>query len=92
MKSIEHVKGFEVFNLGESQTISVKELIEVFENKLGKKAITENIGMQPGDVMETFAEISKAKKMLSYNPQTPVEAGVEKLIEWYSSINLKENS
>lgn len=88
-KAIEHVNGFEVFNLGESRTTSVKELIEIFENKLDKKAITENIDMQPGDVMETFADISKAKKMLGYNPQTPVEKGIEKLIDWYNSINSK---
>ena len=83
LKSILNVNGFEIFNLGESQTISVNGLIELFEQKLGKKAITEKIGMQPGDVMETYADISKAKKMLGYDPKTTVEEGVSKLVDWY---------
>lgn len=83
MKSIERVNGFEIFNLGESQTISVNELIKVFEKVSGKKAVTKNMPMQPGDVFETYADISKAKKMLDYNPQTSVQIGVKKLYEWY---------
>lgn len=83
LKSILNVNGFEIFNLGESQTISVNGLIELFEQKLGKKAITEKIGMQPGDVMETYADISKAKKMIGYDPKTTVEEGVSKLVDWY---------
>jgi len=83
IKSIERVDGFEIFNLGESQTISVNGLIKVFEGKLGKKAITEMLEMQPGDMMETYADISKAKELLDYNPYTTVEEGVEKLIEWF---------
>jgi len=83
IKSLEKVNGFEIFNLGESQTISVNGLIKVFEDKLGRKAVTEMLDMQPGDMMETYADISKAKKMLDYNPHTSVEDGVEKLIEWF---------
>ncbi|KAA3617040.1 MAG: NAD-dependent epimerase/dehydratase family protein [Calditrichaeota bacterium] len=83
IKSIQHVNGFEILNLGESKTISVNELITLFEQKLGKKAITEKIGMQPGDVMETYADISKAKNLIGYDPKTTVEAGVDKLVDWY---------
>jgi len=83
IQSILNVKGFEVFNLGESRTISVNGLIEIFEEKLGKKAITNNTGMQPGDVKETFADISKAKEMMGYDPQTLVQEGVGKLVHWY---------
>lgn len=89
VKSIEHVKGFEIFNLGESQTISVNELIKVFEKVMNKKALLQLTDMQPGDVMETYADISKAREMLGYNPQVPVEKGVEKLVNWYFNENRK---
>lgn len=86
IRSIENVKGFEIFNLGESKTISVNDLISVFEDVTGKKAITKNMPMQPGDVMQTYANISKAKNMLGYNPQTDIPSGVKKLYEWYQKI------
>lgn len=86
IRSIENVKGFEIFNLGESKTISVNDLISVFEDVTGKKAITKNMPMQPGDVMQTYADISKAKNMLGYNPQTDIPSGVKKLYEWYQKI------
>jgi len=83
IRSIERVSGFEIFNLGESQTISVRELIALFEKELGREAILNPMEMQPGDVMETYADISKARKLLGYNPRTPVEDGVKKLVAWY---------
>jgi len=83
VRSIENVNGYEVFNLGESRTISVKDLIKVFEDVMGKKAITKNMPMQPGDVFETYADVSKAREMLGYNPQTDIPTGVKKLHEWY---------
>lgn len=74
---------YEIFNLGESQTVELKYLIEIIEKELNKKAIIESYPLQPGDVPITYADISKAQKLLSYNPTTKIEVGVKKFIEWF---------
>ncbi len=76
---------YEIFNLGESRTVELNELIALLEKNLGKKAILNRMPMQPGDVPQTFADISKAKKLLNYNPTTPIEKGIEKFAEWIKS-------
>jgi UDP-glucuronate 4-epimerase len=73
----------EIFNLGESQTIELKELIGLLEKNLGKKAIIERHEMQPGDVPVTFADISKARELLNYNPQTKIEKGIPEFTDWF---------
>ncbi len=73
----------EIFNLGESQTIELRELIELIEQNLGKKAIVERHEMQPGDVPLTFADISKARALLNYNPTTKIADGIPKFTEWF---------
>lgn len=73
---------FEIFNLGESQTVELKYLIELLEENLGRKAIIEQKPFQAGDVPQTFADISKAKKLLGYNPQTKIEEGIKRFAEW----------
>lgn len=83
MSSIEKVEGYEIFNLGESKTISTNDLIDVIESKLGKKAIRNSVDMQPGDVNVTYADISKAQKLLGYSPKTTVEEGIYKFVDWY---------
>lgn len=75
----------EIFNLGESQTIELKELIKLLEENLGKKAIIEQHEMQPGDVPCTYADISKAKELLNYNPTTKIEQGIPKFTEWFKT-------
>lgn len=74
---------YEIFNLGESHVISLKEMVETIENELGKKAIFNKQPMQPGDVEKTYADITKAKTMLGYNPQTDFKDGIKKFVEWY---------
>ncbi len=74
---------FEVFNLGESQTVELRELIRLLEENLGEKAIIDRRPMQPGDVAQTFADISKAREFLNYNPQTKIEEGIKKFVEWF---------
>ncbi len=76
----------EVINLGESQTVELQELIELLETKLGRKAIIDRREMQPGDVPQTFADISKAKELLNYSPQTKIENGIEKFVEWFENV------
>ncbi len=74
---------FDIFNLGESQTIELRELIAAIEQTLGKKAKINQLPEQPGDVPLTCADISKARKLLGYNPTTPLSAGLPKFIEWF---------
>lgn len=75
----------EVFNLGESDTTELCRLIEVLEENLGTTAIIDRQPMQPGDVPVTFADISKARRLLGYNPTTRIEDGIPKFVEWFKS-------
>jgi len=75
-------KKFDVFNLGESSTISLKEMVETIEEELGIKAKLKVMPMQPGDVNRTNADISKSKQVLGYAPSTEFREGIRKFIEW----------
>ena len=72
-----------MYNLGESRTIALRELIEKLEQLLGKKAIIQQLPPQPGDVPITYADISKARKKLDYNPKFPIEKGLEQFVRWF---------
>jgi len=74
---------YEVINLGESRTVELRELIALLEEALGQKAEIDRQPPQPGDVPQTFADISKARKLLGYNPQTQIETGIRHFIEWF---------
>ena len=75
--------GYEIFNLGESQTISLARMIELLEAALGKKAVIDRQPLQPGDVPITFADISKAREMLGYNPRVKFEQGIKLFADWF---------
>ena len=75
--------GFEIFNLGESQTVKLSELIALIESALGKKAIIDRQPLQPGDVPITYADIYKARKLLGYDPQVKAEKGIPLFIDWF---------
>ena len=77
--------GYQIFNLGESQTVTLAYLIELLEKELGVKAIIDRQSMQPGDVPITFANIDKARAMLGYNPGVKIEEGVRRFIAWFRS-------
>jgi UDP-glucuronate 4-epimerase len=79
----------EVFNLGESETTELSRLITLIEQAVGVKAVIERQPMQPGDVPITFADISKARKLLCYDPQTKIEEGIVKFVEWFRESNAK---
>ncbi|HEV8138249.1 MAG TPA: GDP-mannose 4,6-dehydratase [Pyrinomonadaceae bacterium] len=76
---------YEVINLGESRTVELRELIALIENELGTRAEIDRQPPQPGDVPQTFADISKARRLLNYNPQTQIEVGIARFIEWFKS-------
>jgi len=75
--------GFEIFNLGESQTVKLSGLIALIESALGKKAVIDRQPLQLGDVPITFADISKARTKLNYNPKVKVEKGIPLFVDWF---------
>jgi UDP-glucuronate 4-epimerase len=79
MAASDKLKGYEILNLGNSDTISLIDLVHNIEETLGKKAIIEWQPMQPGDVDITFADISKAGLLLGYHPGYPVDKGLKKM-------------
>lgn len=82
--AIRHNKtDYEVFNLGESRTVELRELISLLEKELDTRATIDRQPPQPGDVPQTFADITKARALLGYNPQTQIEAGLHRFVEWF---------
>ncbi|HKO45392.1 MAG TPA: GDP-mannose 4,6-dehydratase [Pyrinomonadaceae bacterium] len=76
---------YEVINLGESRTVELRELIALLEKELGLAAKVDRQPLQPGDVPQTFADITKARQILGYNPQTQIETGIKRFVEWFRS-------
>ena len=74
---------YEVINLGESRTVELRELIELLERELGVTAKIDRQPIQPGDVPQTYADISKARALLGYNPQTQIEEGIARFVKWF---------
>ena len=74
---------YDVFNLGESETTPLSSLISTIENTLGRKALIERLPEQPGDVPVTFADISKAQKLLNYQPRTKISEGIPQFVDWF---------
>jgi len=74
---------YEIFNLGNSQSIELLEFIRVIEEELGKEAKKEMLPMQPGDVVETSADIERSRKLLGFNPKTGIRDGIKRFIAWY---------
>lgn len=74
---------FDIFNLGESETIQLNELIAELERVLGRKAVINPLPEQPGDVPLTCADISKARRLLGYAPKTSLREGLPKFVEWF---------
>jgi UDP-glucuronate 4-epimerase len=75
--------GYEVINLGESRTVALRELVELLERNLGRKAVVRWLPVQPGDVPVTYADIGKARRLLNYNPQVPIEEGIARFVAWF---------
>jgi UDP-glucuronate 4-epimerase len=75
--------GYEIFNLGESQTVTLSQLIDLLEKSLGTKAIIDRQPPQPGDVPITYADITRARKHLGYNPKIKIAEGIPLFVEWF---------
>jgi len=74
---------YHIYNLGESRPITVKDLITEIEKALGKKAVIERLPLQPGDVEQTFADVTKAGRDLGYSPNTEISEGLKRFVEWF---------
>ncbi|MGH7255947.1 MAG: NAD-dependent epimerase/dehydratase family protein [Nitrospirales bacterium] len=83
LASLDRPFPFEVFNLGESDTIELREVIRLIEQALGKPITIDTRPAEPGDMPITYADISKARRMLGYRPTTPVKVGVLKFVDWF---------
>jgi len=75
--------GYRVYNLGESATISLSDLVALIEKACGRAAARRFVPPQPGDVPMTYADISRARKEIGYDPRTPIGRGVSLFVEWY---------
>ena len=76
---------FEVFNLGNSHPVKLADLVDLLEHVTGRKAILEYQQPQPGDMPLTWANISKATRLLGYHPSTQLEDGLARFVSWYRS-------
>lgn len=78
--------GFEIINLGNSNPIELKSFIKLIEKFVGKKAGIGHLPMQEGDVPLTYADISKAKRLLGYEPKVKIEEGIKRFVGWFKKI------
>jgi len=89
-KSIEYCSDYHIYNLGESKTIELRELIQLIARCLGQEPKIQKLAMQPGDVPITFADITKAKNEISYHPKVNIEQGIAKYVDWFKANKLHE--
>lgn len=87
MAAINNCRSYEIYNLGESRPVRLDKLICEIEKALGKKAIINRLPMQPGDVYQTYADVTKAKAALGYEPKTELSVGLAKFVKWLRANN-----
>ena len=85
LASLDRSVSYAIYNLGNSRTVDLLYFIECIEKALGKEAEKKMLPMQPGDVAETYADISESKRELGFQPKTRIEEGIEHFILWYRS-------
>jgi len=81
--AVENPFEYEIINLGNNQPVSLNEFIKILEELTKKKAVINLLPLQPGDVPRTYADISKAQKLLGYQPATSFKDGLKKFVDWY---------
>ncbi len=82
LAAVDRCKGYHIYNLGNSNPVSLSDLIAAIESALGKKASIQRLPLQPGDVKRTFADVSLATKDLGYEPQTDLNTGLKQFVKW----------
>jgi UDP-glucuronate 4-epimerase len=85
-----HIDQPELINLGNGRPVLLADFVRLMESEVGSKAIIDSVGMQKGDVPITYADISKARRMLAYNPSTPLEEGIVGFISWFRQTNASQ--
>jgi UDP-glucuronate 4-epimerase len=83
--SLDKNLGFEIINLGNSNTVELRKFISVIEGAIGNKVKINQLLMQEGDVPLTYADISKAKRLFGYDPKIKIEEGIRLFVEWYKN-------
>ena len=81
--AVEKCFPYEIFNLGRGETRKLGEYIETLEDNLGVKAIRENLPIQLGDIKDSSSDISKARKMLGFDPRVSISEGIRNFVQWY---------
>jgi UDP-glucuronate 4-epimerase len=81
--ALERPSPYDIFNLGNSNSVGLLEFIRILEEEIGLKADKNLLPMQPGDVADTAADITKSRKLLGFNPKTPLREGIRKFLIWY---------
>jgi UDP-glucuronate 4-epimerase len=81
--AVDRHQGFGIYNLGESRTTTLARLVSLIEEALEKRAVLDRQPLPPGDVRETFADITRARTLLGYAPRIPVEDGIKRFVAWY---------
>jgi UDP-glucuronate 4-epimerase len=74
---------FRIYNIGNSDPVNLGDYIRAIENAVGQKAVLEMRPLQPGDVPDTFADVSALKAATGYQPATPIQEGVNAFVSWY---------
>ncbi|MBI1321402.1 MAG: NAD-dependent epimerase/dehydratase family protein [Candidatus Hydrogenedens sp.] len=85
VRTIDRPRPYEVYNLGESDTTELRELIQLLGELLGVEPVIDHQPLQPGDVPLTYADISKARELLGYDPQVPIREGLRRYVEWFKA-------
>ena len=83
LRALDRCEGYEIYNLGESQTTTLAELVRLIGEVTGIEPVLDRQPMQPGDVVMTCADVSRARNRLGYEPRTPVREGLERFVRWY---------
>lgn len=83
LRAMRHDTKYDIFNLGNSSPVTLNEMVRTIEENVGKKAVIRRLPDQPGDVPITYADITKARTVLGYNPATPFAEGVKRMVAWY---------
>lgn len=74
---------YRIYNIGNNEPVELTRLIAILEQKLGRKAMQKFLPMQPGDVSTTYADVDELSRVTGYRPHTPIEAGVDRFVQWY---------
>ena len=83
LRALDRPDGYQIYNLGRGNPVTLSEMLAAVERALGKKAVLDRQPEQPGDVRTTWADITKAKTRLGYEPKVQLEEGVERFLEWW---------